>query len=137
MLWLKVSPSTLMFLPEASWKPLSAWQARQSVCATIEPGSKASDSETRQPTRKLRKLRCLTSLTVSHPTAPELLRLRFAGGLPIRVREGMEEAVHAALLILASSFSRRRMMIPSLQDKRLAQARGEIVCLTGVALLRK
>src|ERR1017187_3540340 len=44
MLWPKVCASTLTLLPEASCKPASAWQARQSVSATAMRGAAKSSA---------------------------------------------------------------------------------------------
>src|ERR1700747_3566635 len=107
MLWPKVSPSTLMFLPEASCRPLSAWHARQSACADILPGTKAIHSKATQLMQNVTEIQCLAPFRTLHQISPELLRFCSGRLFNFFSRGAIEEAVPAALLILGSSFSRR------------------------------
>src|SRR5579885_3010511 len=113
MLSPKVSPSTLMFLPEASCRPLSAWQARQSACAIILMGTRAINNRGKPPIQNANEAGYLAPFRNPHPS-PELLRSRFVCLFNITGDEATEEAVSAALLILASSFSRRPGVIAGL-----------------------
>src|SRR5579863_10482706 len=135
MLWPKVSPSTLMFLPEASWKPLSAWQARQSACANTLMGTKAINSTATQPMQNVTEIRFLAPFRIPHQTSPELLRFRSVPLFDFSAHGAIEEAVSAALLILASSFSPRLVVTAGLSGRAsYVCPYGEGVRLTGIAL---
>jgi len=97
--------------PAASWNPLSAWHARQSVWAASLPGNMAINSKTMQPVQNARDTLFRDPWPLQS-TAPELLRMfRFVRPCCSVAHRAVEEAVHAALLILA---------FPSSGDRSLA-----------------